>query len=489
MISRQAARERASRFVDLTAVPDSFQWNVVNFLETLQPDEKIGKSELIREFLRCEELNQLMSLPQNLLSHVFRCCPQLVQRVVAEFHAGKTTVRPGRPCVITDENMAAIVAWLRERTANQDWISMREFKRRIVDVLEAQEVENYPTTQFYRDLLKRIDGGRYTTSFAQPLEEERFALTQQQVLQYFEQLRAADVENLDPNLILNCDETGFGASSSHRLKPTKVIIEKDSPVKPCVAYHTDRVFVSAIATITAAGEALKPGLIVRRATVDSDFEELPVGTDLHVYYTERAFVTRQVFSNYLREVCLTHIDSWRQKTGKRDARALIIFDGHSSHVSDMIRAVCAAKRVDLICLPPHSSHLLQPLDRLYFSRLKQFYAQLSVAPDLSGTSRALLRIIIAFEQSQSRYMICQSWAMTGVCPVVTSREVSGVSLKPERLEGEAALQHAPAPATRGRGERNLRPAWGILTEDEKMIYEAGQCPLCYGELPDGWTFQ
>ena len=176
MISRQAARERASRFVDLTAVPDSFQWNVVNFLETLQPDEKIGKSELIREFLRCEELNQLMSLPQNLLSHVFRCCPQLVQRVVAQFHAGKTTVRPGRPCVITDENMAAIIAWLRERTANQDWISMREFKRRIVDVLEAQEVENYPTTQFYRDLLKRIDGGRYTTSFAQPLEEERLLL-------------------------------------------------------------------------------------------------------------------------------------------------------------------------------------------------------------------------------------------------------------------------------------------------------------------------
>ena len=77
----------------------------------------------------------------------------------------------------------------------------------------------------------------------------------------------------------------------------------------------------------------------------------------------------------------------------------------------MIRAVCAATRVDLICLPPHSSHLLQPLDRLYFSRLKQFHAQLSVAPDLSGISRALLTIIIAFEQSQSRYIIRQSWAI------------------------------------------------------------------------------
>ena len=160
---------------------------------------------------------------------------------------------------------------------------MKEFKRTIVDVLEAQEVKTYPTTQFYGDLLRGIDGCRYTTSFAQPLEEERFPLKQQQVLLYFEQLRAADVENLDPNLILNCDETGFGASSSHRLKPTKVIIEKNSPVKPCVAYHTDRVLVSAIATITAAGEALKPGLIVGRATVDSDSEELHVGRDCPVY--------------------------------------------------------------------------------------------------------------------------------------------------------------------------------------------------------------
>ena len=355
MLSRQAARARASQFVDVTAVPESLQWDVVRFL-----DAAISKSELIREFLRCEDLGQLMVLPESQLAQVFRCSCQFIQRVLAQFHAGKREVRPGRPCIITDENMAEITAWLRERTANQDWITMREFKRTIVDVLEDQGVEDYPSTQFYRDLLRRIDGGRYTTAVAQPLEEERFALSQEQVGQYFEALHAINVADLDPNLILNCDETGFGASSSHRLKPMKVIVDKNSAVRPCVASHTDRVFVSAIATITAAGEALQPGLIVRRVTLDRDFDELPVGRDLNVYQTERAFVTRQVFSHYVREVCLAHVQSWREKTGRPDARGLIIFDGHSSHVSAMIKAVCASMNVDILCLPPHSSHLLQP---------------------------------------------------------------------------------------------------------------------------------
>ena len=97
---------------------------------------------------------------------------------------------------------------------------MRLFKRTIVDVLDEHGVEDYP--QFYRDLLRRIDDGRHTTAVAQPLEEERFALSQEQVGLYCEQLRAFKAQDLDPNRISNYN-TAFGAS--HRLKPTKLIVD------------------------------------------------------------------------------------------------------------------------------------------------------------------------------------------------------------------------------------------------------------------------
>ena len=197
-------------------------------------------------------------------------------------------------------------------------------------------------------------------------------------------------------------------------------------------------------------------------------------------------MARSVFERYVREVVLAYIQSWREQTGKHDARGLIIFDGHASHMSDILRAYCAMHQVDIVCLPPHSSHLLQPLDRLYFSRLKQLYSQSFVGANLGPVIRALLRVVVAFDTCASRYLICESWSMTGIHPIVTDREVTGVQPEPDRLQEATAMQHAPAPRC-PRGERIERAQWGLLTEDERMILEAGQCPFCFAELPADWN--
>ena len=41
---------------------------------------------------------------------------------------------------------------------------------------------------------------------------------------------------------------------------------------------------------------------------------------------------------------------------------LLIQDGHSSHVSIELIEMARANNVVLLCLPPHTSHILQPLD-------------------------------------------------------------------------------------------------------------------------------
>ena len=49
---------------------------------------------------------------------------------------------------------------------------------------------------------------------------------------------------------------------------------------------------------------------------------------------------------------------------------LLILDGHSSHLSiDVIRSA-RAYNIHVICLPPHSTHTLQPLDVSVFKPLK-----------------------------------------------------------------------------------------------------------------------
>jgi len=48
-------------------------------------------------------------------------------------------------------------------------------------------------------------------------------------------------------------------------------------------------------------------------------------------------------------------------------------DGYSSHVNIEFVKFCWLKKIIPICLSPHSTHLLQPLDLVIFSVLKRLY--------------------------------------------------------------------------------------------------------------------
>ncbi|KAM0708863.1 hypothetical protein Q7P35_002899 [Cladosporium inversicolor] len=52
-------------------------------------------------------------------------------------------------------------------------------------------------------------------------------------------------------------------------------------------------------------------------------------------------------------------------------RRLLLLDGHGSHLTARFIAFCIDKSIDLVVLPPHTSHILQPLDIGIFSPVKR----------------------------------------------------------------------------------------------------------------------
>ena len=54
---------------------------------------------------------------------------------------------------------------------------------------------------------------------------------------------------------------------------------------------------------------------------------------------------------------------------------LLILDGHSSHATASFDHFCMERRIIPLYMPPHSSHLLQPLDISCFAPLKHYYGQ------------------------------------------------------------------------------------------------------------------
>jgi hypothetical protein len=69
---------------------------------------------------------------------------------------------------------------------------------------------------------------------------------------------------------------------------------------------------------------------------------------------------------------LKHFDR-HTKSGQVGAYRLLILDGHESHLNQEFKDYCLENKILTLCMPPHSSHILQPLDVVCFSPLKRKY--------------------------------------------------------------------------------------------------------------------
>ncbi len=71
---------------------------------------------------------------------------------------------------------------------------------------------------------------------------------------------------------------------------------------------------------------------------------------------------------------LEHFDKHTRKKRKGVWRILVM-DGASSHVHEEFIRLCYSKNILPFRLPPHTTHLLQPLDIVCFQPLKHYHAE------------------------------------------------------------------------------------------------------------------
>jgi hypothetical protein len=102
------------------------------------------------------------------------------------------------------------------------------------------------------------------------LEQDRYQLTPEAITEHFRQLSSLPISSYDPRLIINVDETGFGASKCGRLKSVKVIVPTSFKGKPFREENLKSHFVSALVAMTLAGDILNSGFITKRNTYHPD---------------------------------------------------------------------------------------------------------------------------------------------------------------------------------------------------------------------------
>ena len=142
---------------------------------------------------------------------------------------------------------------------------------------------------------------------------------------------------------------------------------------------------------------------------------------------------------------------WSSDGAKANGKTrLLICDGHGSHIGGSFIAYCMQKNIQLLVLPPHTSHMLQPLDVAIFGPLKKALTK-ALSPfheaQLARIQKAewLEAYVQARESSFSVNNIASAWRGAGLVPL--NRKKALRYLPVEATDNPPALSAVQTPPT------------------------------------------
>ena len=161
----------------------------------------------------------------------------------------------------------------------------------------------------------------------------------------------------------NFDETGFmmGVAAT-----SKVVTSADTIGRATVIQPGNREWVTAIECINASGWSLPPFMILAGKLHQAGwYQDLP--PEWAVALSDNGWTTNELGLEWVKHFN-RHTESRTQ-----GAYRLLILDGHESHATPEFDQFCKDNKIITLCMPPHTSHLLQPLDIGCYSPLKVLY--------------------------------------------------------------------------------------------------------------------
>ena len=135
-----------------------------------------------------------------------------------------------------------------------------------------------------------------------------------------------------PNRIYNMDESGLPLDH----KPPKVIALRGAKKVHCRT-SGNKMQVTVLACASATG------------------------------MSDKGWTDMELFSHWMKDLFLPNIPSSRP--------VLLLLDGHSSHYEPDTIQIAAEEGVVIMCLPPHTTHVSQPLDVSFFKPLKTYWLE------------------------------------------------------------------------------------------------------------------
>ena len=246
-----------------------------------------------------------------------------------------------------------------------------------------------------------------------------------------------------PGCIFNCDETGIP------LNPQCIkVIDKKGSKNPSHITSGDKSQLTVMACTCAAGYFIPPMIIFdRKKFVDSWAEGEVPGTLYGL--SQNGWINSQQFHGWFQHFL---------EYAPQKRPLLLLLDGHSAHYCPETIKLAAKNNIIVCALPPHTTHIVQPLDRGCFAPLKVAWKEACHEFYTKNPGRVVTRLDFnqlfakAWYKAMTGQNIINSFKVTGVYPF--NREVicsaPGIDkrekytlFKPEALAKRTGLAYIP----------------------------------------------
>lgn len=165
----------------------------------------------------------------------------------------------------------------------------------------------------------------------------------------------------------NFDETGFMMGI---ICPAIVVTRANRRGRGKAVQPGNREWAIAIACINGEGWNVPPFLVVQgKNHLANWYIETDLPADWVIKTTDNGWTNNETGLEWIK-----HFD--QHTTGRtKGTYRMLVLDGHDSHESAAFQDYCKTHNIIIVSLPPHFSHLTQPLDVGCFSVLKRSYSR------------------------------------------------------------------------------------------------------------------
>jgi hypothetical protein len=255
--------------------------------------------------------------------------------------------------------------------------------------------------------------------------------------------------------IYNFDETGFLMGM---IASGMVVTGSERRGRPKSVQPGNREWITVIQAINAEGWAVQPFIIgAGQYHLANWYRDSDLPGDWAIATSQNGWTDNEIGFEWLK-----HFDRCTTKRSVGRYR-LLILDGHKSHHSVDFERYCEENQIITLCMPPHSSHLLQPLDVGYFSLLKKAYGR-----EIEHLIRCSITHVSKTEFFPAFYAAYQA-TMTEQNIRSSFRGAGLVPLDPESVVSKLDVQlRTPTPV-----EEEAGPSTPWASKTPKTVREAG----------------